>query len=160
MFELVATRFADENILKAISLTHTGRHLDYNQVVLVGDGMDSRPYRLPWPMGTVIYLVAPGDCLATLCIVHRSVLTKLLMTSSHLHHLCLIAGHVQDLAHAALKAADAHVPRGSLLRRVPADLQSGASFQDALERAGYRGDRLSVWVLQVQSHAHFSRVLA
>lgn len=26
----------------------------------MGDGFDTRPFRLPWPAGTVIYLVAPG----------------------------------------------------------------------------------------------------
>lgn len=28
---------------------------DYRQVVLLGDGMDTRPYRLPWPEGTLIF---------------------------------------------------------------------------------------------------------
>jgi hypothetical protein len=92
---------------------------EYNQVVLVGDAFDTRPYRLPWPEGTVIYLVAPAD-------VHRA-------------------------ADAAAKALGARVPRGCLLRRVPAELhgEGGEGFAAALERAGLRGDRLSAWVLQV-----------
>ncbi len=56
---------------------------------------------------------------------------------------------VHQQAELALKAQGARVPRGCLLRRVPADLQSGDSFAAALERAGFRGDRLSFWVLQV-----------
>lgn len=30
-------------------------------MVLVGDGMDTRPFRLPWPEGTVMFLVAPPE---------------------------------------------------------------------------------------------------
>ena len=93
---------------------------EYNQVVLVGDAFDTRPFRLPWPEGTVIFCVASAEA-------HR-------------------------IAEAALKEQQARVPRGCLLRRVPAELQaddSGGSFAAALERAGFRGDRLSVWVLQV-----------
>ncbi len=43
------------------------------------------------------------------------------------------------------------VPRGCLLRRVNVDLQGGASIITELERAGFRGDRLSVWAVQVRS---------
>ncbi len=90
---------------------------EYNQVVLVGDAFDTRPFRLPWPEGTVLFCVAPA------------------------------AAHAA--ADAALKAAGARVPRGCLLRRVPAELADGSSFAGALETAGFRGDRLSVWALQV-----------
>ncbi len=31
------------------------------QVVLVGDGLDTRPYRLPWPPGTLLFVVAPAE---------------------------------------------------------------------------------------------------
>lgn len=31
------------------------------QVVLVGCGLDTRPFRLPWPSGTVVFLLAPAD---------------------------------------------------------------------------------------------------
>ena len=50
---------------------------------------------------------------------------------------------------AALKAAGAHVPRACLLRRVVADYAASPSFQTALAAGGLRGDRLSVWALQV-----------
>lgn len=86
-------------------------------MVLVGDAFDTRPFRLPWPEGTVLFCVAPA------------------------------AAHAA--ADAAFKAAGARVPRGCLLRRVPAELAGGASFAGALETAGFRGDRLSVWALQV-----------
>lgn len=86
-------------------------------MVLVGDAFDTRPFRLPWPEGTLLFCVAPA------------------------------AAHAA--ADAALKAAGARVPRGCLLRRVPAELADGAGFAGALETAGFRGDRLSVWALQV-----------
>lgn len=90
---------------------------EYNQIVLIGDAFDTRPFRLPWPEGTVLFCVAPA------------------------------AAHAA--AESALKAAGARVPRGCLLRRVPAELQAGQGFAAALERGGFRGDRLSVWALQV-----------
>lgn len=92
--------------------------------MLVGDAFDTRPFRLPWPEGTVIFCCAPA------------------------------AAHAA--AEAAFKAQGARVPRGCLLRRVPVELAElgepeGVDFGlvTALERAGFRGDRLSAWVLQV-----------
>ncbi|PRW58609.1 S-adenosyl-L-methionine-dependent methyltransferases superfamily [Chlorella sorokiniana] len=116
--EALATRFLDEQLLKAATIVNLERDLtqEYNQVVLVGDAFDTRPFRLPWPEGTLLFCVAP--------------------TAAH------------AAADAAFKAAGARVPRGCLLRRVPAELADGASFAGALETAGFRGDRLSVWALQ------------
>ncbi len=31
------------------------------QVVLLGCGMDTRPFRLPWPVSTVLFLLAPAE---------------------------------------------------------------------------------------------------
>lgn len=61
-------------------------------------------------------------------------------------------------AQAALKAQQARVPRGCLLRRVPAELGAGGGFAAALEQAGFRGDRLSVWVLQVGALGSFAEL--
>lgn len=36
---------------------------DTVQVVLLGDAMDTRPFRLDWPSGIVFYLVAPSEWL-------------------------------------------------------------------------------------------------
>ena len=54
-------------------------------------------------------------------------------------------------AHAVTAAAlkEAHVPRACLLRRVVANHAASPSFQPALAAGGLRGDRLSVWALQV-----------
>ena len=60
------------------------------------------------------------------------------------------------VAAAALKAADAHVPRACLLRRVVAEYGARPSFQPALAAGGLRGDRLSVWALQVSAFGYAS----
>jgi len=116
-FDLHSIKFIDDNVLKVVNMANVGRNQEYNQVVLVGDGMCTRAFRLPWPSGTVIYLVAPGE--------------------------------VHERAEAILAADQVRVPRGCLLRRVDCDVQRGVSFLTNLEMAGYRGDRLSVWALQV-----------
>lgn len=53
------------------------------------------------------------------------------------------------VAAVAFRAAGAHVPRACLLRRVVADFAAQPSFQGPLAAGGLRGDRLSVWALQV-----------
>ncbi len=91
---------------------------------MLGDGMDSRPFRLPLPPGTMVFIVA--------------------------------APEVHEHAEALLDSAGAHTMRGCLLRRVNANFgaaggsnASGAGvFAAELQRAGFQGDRLSVWALQ------------
>lgn len=117
LFDLIATAFIDGQLLQALSLVNMQRKLEYNQCVIVGDGFDTRPFRLLLAEGTTIFLVA--------------------------------AAEVHERAEAILAQEGARVPRGCLLRRVNADIQAGVGFSDALQRAGFRGDRLSVWVLQV-----------
>jgi O-methyltransferase involved in polyketide biosynthesis len=115
--DLLATRFVDDQLLGALGRAHTGRGQEYNQAVLLGDGMCTRAFRLPWPTGTAIYLVAPAEA--------------------------------HERAEAVLAARAARAPRGCLLRRVDADLRGGGGgFAPALERAGFRADRLSAWGLQ------------
>ncbi|KAL9261627.1 O-methyltransferase 1, chloroplastic-like protein [Drosera capensis] len=50
----LATKFIDEKLLEAMGGISGPR-----QVVLLTDGMDTRPYRLNWPNFTVIYDVSP-----------------------------------------------------------------------------------------------------
>eukprot|EP00198_Chlamydomonas_reinhardtii_P005699 XP_001695035.1 predicted protein [Chlamydomonas reinhardtii] len=61
--DLIATAYTDELLLRAVGLTAVNgiSDGDYRQVVLLGDALDSRPYRLPWPPGTALYLVAPRE---------------------------------------------------------------------------------------------------
>ncbi|KAL0916346.1 hypothetical protein M5K25_013849 [Dendrobium thyrsiflorum] len=50
----LATKFIDDKILDEIS-----RLEELRQIVLLADGMDTRPYRLNWPRSTVIYDISP-----------------------------------------------------------------------------------------------------
>ncbi|PKU86755.1 uncharacterized protein LOC110104429 isoform X2 [Dendrobium catenatum] len=50
----LATKFIDDKILDEIS-----RLEELRQIVLLTDGMDTRPYRLNWPRFTVIYDISP-----------------------------------------------------------------------------------------------------
>lgn len=115
-YDIITTKFIDSTLIHATCSVNINRNQEYNQVVLVGDGMDTRPFRLPWPTGTAIYLVAPGE--------------------------------VHERAEAILASAKIRVPRGCLLRRVDSNFVGAASCLPALYRAGFRGDRLSLWALQ------------
>lgn len=59
--DLISARFIDDELLVASGMVNTNRNQEYNQVVLIGDGMCTRFYRLPWPTGIVVYLIAPGE---------------------------------------------------------------------------------------------------
>ena len=126
---IAATHQLDTLLLNTLSSTSVNRVNpgDYRQVVLFTEGFDTRPFRLPFLAGTVIYLISPSEC--------------------------------HEKAEAVLKAAGAAVPRGCLLRRIDLDLnrvgEDGQGQQmdlisllSGLEKAGYRSDRVSCWVLQ------------
>ncbi|XP_057963908.1 O-methyltransferase 1, chloroplastic isoform X2 [Malania oleifera] len=50
----LATRFIDDKLLSTMN------HIDgLKQVVLLTDGMDTRPYRLSWPTSTIIFDISP-----------------------------------------------------------------------------------------------------
>eukprot|EP00249_Psilotum_nudum_P012462 c23799_g1_i2 orf=91-1074(+) len=49
----IATRFIDDSLLDTVKQDNAVR-----QVVLLSDGMDTRPYRLPWPPNTLIFDVS------------------------------------------------------------------------------------------------------
>jgi O-methyltransferase involved in polyketide biosynthesis len=116
-FDLLTTRYLDDSTLAASLQVNVGRGgLEYNQIVIVGDGYCTRAFRLPWPRGTVIYLVAPGE--------------------------------VHERAEALLAGQQIRTAPGVLLRRVDCNIVDGRSCGGALTRAGFRGDRLSVWCLQ------------
>ncbi|GAX83986.1 hypothetical protein CEUSTIGMA_g11411.t1 [Chlamydomonas eustigma] len=60
----IATRYIDELLMSAMSATSLNRIAqgDYRQVVLLADGMDTRPFRMNWPEGTIMFLIAPSEC--------------------------------------------------------------------------------------------------
>ncbi|XP_039001209.1 putative S-adenosyl-L-methionine-dependent methyltransferase MMAR_0539 isoform X1 [Hibiscus syriacus] len=50
----IATKFIDDKLLRTVN------HIDgLKQVVLLSDGMDTRPYRLNWPSSTIIFDISP-----------------------------------------------------------------------------------------------------
>ncbi|WIA16552.1 hypothetical protein OEZ85_013224 [Tetradesmus obliquus] len=63
LLDVIATRYIDESLLNAMAATNVNsiQSGDYRQVVIIGDGMDCRPFRLPWPPGTLLFLVAPPE---------------------------------------------------------------------------------------------------
>eukprot|EP00879_Flechtneria_rotunda_P028693 GHRR01030903.1.p1 GENE.GHRR01030903.1~~GHRR01030903.1.p1 ORF type:complete len:432 (+),score=161.51 GHRR01030903.1:347-1642(+) len=167
---VIATRYIDECLLNAMAATnvnsiHSG---DYRQVVLLGDGMDTRPFRLLWPPGSLLFLVAPAE-------VHEQA-EALLATSSQPPHVmrgCLLRRVNMNLSaaeqHAATAAAgDARAANaaggaanpdtdscGAMVGKcssgdgtVGADDSGSTVFMTELLKAGFRADRLSVWVLQ------------
>ncbi|RWR95273.1 Leucine carboxyl methyltransferase [Cinnamomum micranthum f. kanehirae] len=51
----IATKFIDDKLLSTLN------HMEgLRQIVLLTDGMDTRPYRLNWPQSTIIFDVSPG----------------------------------------------------------------------------------------------------
>ncbi len=63
----------------------------------------------------------------------------------------LAGAEAHAVAAAALKAAGVRVPRACLLRRVAADVRSGRGLAEVAAASGLRGERLSVWALQVRT---------
>lgn len=114
----ITTRYIDEQLLlAALKDPNPFDQREFNQVVLVGDGFDTRPFRLPWPTGTILYLVATAE--------------------AHERAEAILSGR-----------PEARLPPGCLLKRVDANFKSLSNWSESLERAGFRGDRLSVWGLQ------------
>ncbi|KAF6173605.1 hypothetical protein GIB67_022964 [Kingdonia uniflora] len=51
----LATKFIDDKLLNVVN------HMDgVRQIVLLTDGMDTRPYRLKWPNSTIIFDISPN----------------------------------------------------------------------------------------------------
>lgn len=145
--------------------------LHCRQVVLLGDGFDTRPFRLAWPPGTLLFSVAPAE-------VHEQ--AEALLAGSqppaHVQRGCLLRRVNMNLKPAVAAAATAAADTAAAKADRPctdgssgsgsssaADgepssqwdpevlLQQGSSatvFREQLSRAGFRADRLSVWVLQ------------
>ncbi len=110
-FDLLATKFVDESVLNVASMVNMNREQEYSQIVLIGDGTCTRFCRLPWPQGTVIFLVAPAEV------------------------------HERAEAIIETCGEKAVAPRGCLLRRVDCDLsgdQAPNGLVAALEAKGFR----------------------
>ena len=46
--DCIATRFVDDAVLSALSIVNMDLRQDYRQAVLLGCGMDTRPFRCCW----------------------------------------------------------------------------------------------------------------
>jgi hypothetical protein len=116
--------------------------------------MDCRPFRLPWPPGTLLFLVAPPE-------VHEQAEALLAAAAqqegqpqAHVMRGCLLRRVSMNLsAAAAAGAAPAEAVTSSPVAATePAVEAAGAVpatiFSAQLARAGFRADRLSVWALQ------------
>ncbi|KAJ4968133.1 hypothetical protein NE237_014834 [Protea cynaroides] len=56
----IATKFIDDKLLTAINQME-----GFAQIVLLADGMDTRPYRLNWPNSTIIFDISPDRVFQT-----------------------------------------------------------------------------------------------
>ncbi|KAG7970873.1 hypothetical protein I3843_07G107100 [Carya illinoinensis] len=125
----LATKFIDDKLLRTVN------HIDgVNQVVLLTDGMDTRPYRLSWPPSTVIFDLSPER-------VFRSAAEKLA-------GLCCLTNCV-----------GAKIPRNCIFLHVPME---SSGIQQSLRAKGFNGNRPSIWVIQglpVMTLASFEEVL-
>jgi hypothetical protein len=137
--------------------------------VLLGDGFDTRPFRLAWPPGTLLFAVAPAE-------VHEQ--AEALLAGSqppaHVQRGCLLRRVNMNLKPAVAAAATAAADTAAAKADRPSTDSSNSSstadgeaaaaqwdpdvllqqgspptvFREQLSRAGFRADRLSVWVLQ------------
>jgi hypothetical protein len=118
----------------------------------VGDGFDARPFRLPWPPGTVIYVVAPPEAHERA----EALLAGAPGGPPRVERGCLLRRVSLNLA--AAEAAAATGPGGASGSCSGSDASSGGGgggggssssiLMAQLERAGFRQDRLSLWALQ------------
>ncbi|KAF3629989.1 putative pentatricopeptide repeat-containing protein-like [Capsicum annuum] len=153
----LATKFIDDKLLQTMQSTD-----GLKQVVLLTDGLDTRPYRLNWPTSTLIFNVCPEK-------VFRGALQKLqgfniLLTFCVCLFLSLIFGSrrvdkpllweytgyvvlvvVMVSGPAPRLGAGAKVPRGCMSFHVPSD---SFDIENILRSKGFSGTRPSIWVFQ------------
>lgn len=123
------------------------------QVVLLGCGMDTRPFRLGWPRGTLLFLLAPGE-------VHAAAERALRGVGAAVPSGCLLRRVPINLEVCGSPPEDWRFSAGRTVhgKRCTSSIESCVQgdvddFGVTLEAAGYRGDRLSIWGLQVRLHA-------
>ncbi|KAL3680833.1 hypothetical protein R1sor_023789 [Riccia sorocarpa] len=104
------------------------------QIVILTDTVDTRPFQLSWPSPSVIFAVAPG--------------------------------HAQDASLKEMAASVLKIPKSQLVQYIPedfaADDNEDEGWGEKLLRVGYRGDKPSVWLLEMRnsfSNTHLQKVL-
>ena len=71
-FDDLATRFVDDSLATAIGLVNMDLRQEYRQVVLLGCGMDTRPYRcteVPLSTASCVWNFQPSDGQAGVCTI-------------------------------------------------------------------------------------------
>ncbi|GAB2281606.1 hypothetical protein Dimus_016182 [Dionaea muscipula] len=118
----LATKFIDDKLLDTLRGIGGPR-----QVVLLTDGMDTRPYRLNWPNSTVIYEVSPE-------MVHTEAARKLKEVGAQIPRSCLLI-HVPAETHdmqQELRRRGFNGTRPSIWAIQGLPLMTLTSFQDVL----------------------------
>ncbi|KAF5839045.1 leucine carboxyl methyltransferase-domain-containing protein [Dunaliella salina] len=121
--DIISTKYIDDTLDVAMASTsmNTINRGDYQQVVLLGDALDTRPFRTLWPKGTMFFLVAPAEA-------HRVADKVLKEQGARVPSGCLLRRVPADLSKAQEDGEPVFLPQ--------------------LERAGYQGSNLSVWAIQ------------
>eukprot|EP00850_Spirogloea_muscicola_P018400 SM000168S02599 [mRNA] locus=s168:150699:152781:+ [translate_table: standard] len=116
----VATHFIDQSLLRAVAAggLDGGR---LHQVVLLADGLDTRPYRLPWPPTTAIYDVSPASAFSAVTAVLQG-------TAATVPAGCLVRHVSAEL--------------------VEAEDWRDEGWGEKLVRLGYQATQPSAWALQ------------
>ncbi|RYR71676.1 hypothetical protein Ahy_A02g005900 isoform A [Arachis hypogaea] len=125
----LATKFIDDKLLHTVNLID-----GVKQVVLLTDGMDTRPYRLRWPASTIIFDISP-------------------------ERIFQIAAEKLEGDNGS-SSAGAKVPKGSLLYHIPLE---SSDIKQNLQLRGYNGSRPSIWAMQgfpMMTLANFEEVLS
>ncbi|KAK8954500.1 hypothetical protein KSP39_PZI002699 [Platanthera zijinensis] len=90
LYYRLATKFIDDKILNEVNSFD-----ELRQVVLLTDGMDTRPYRLNWPRYTVIYDISPEA-------IFKEAHKKLQDSGAKLSKTCMIV-------HTSMELSDLHM---------------------------------------------------
>lgn len=171
-FAAAAAAFADATLLYATDLVNfetDGKGLEYRQVVLLGPGLDSRPQRLAWPAGTVLFECATADAHAVAAAALASEAARRLAAEAAAAEEEEEEGEKEydDEAEEAQEEEAGEggenrregggvfsafngsaAPRGRLLRRVVCDVSAERgreALAEALFASGFRAERLSAW---------------
>ncbi|KAJ7972973.1 S-adenosyl-L-methionine-dependent methyltransferases superfamily protein [Quillaja saponaria] len=118
----LATKFIDDKLLRTVN------HMDgLKQVVLLTDGMDTRPYRLSWPTSTIIFDISPER-------VFKSAAEKLAVVGAKIPRSCLFL-HVPlescNIQH-SLRAKGFNANRPSIWAIQGLAVMTLASFEEIL----------------------------
>eukprot|EP00884_Botryococcus_braunii_P004617 jgi/Botrbrau1/14156/Bobra.182_3s0096.1 len=58
---ILSTAFLDQQLLQLADMMNVDLQQGYQQIVFVGPGLDTRPFRLVWPQGTSMFEIAPKE---------------------------------------------------------------------------------------------------